>query len=58
MTVYELIQELCKHEPDKEVIFYLNAEFYVGEEKINYEVDIDIADIRKDKKHLQIEFTN
>lgn len=58
MTVYELIKELFKHEPNKEVVFHLNAEFYASGEPVNYQVDVDLESIDERKKYIQLNFTN
>ena len=62
MTVYELIQELCKYDPDQHIDFFLEGYFYVeDEEKMNkaeYKENIELVCLENKEDCLKFNFTN
>ena len=62
MTVYELIQELCKHDPDQHIEFFLEGYFHVedGEnlKKASYNENIELVCFENKNDCLRLNFTN
>lgn len=57
MTVYELIQELAKYNPDTRVDFHVIAEFETDvEAEFNREIEDDIQDVTVDAKFDDVDF--